>query len=149
MNNNNAITLPDPDRLRQTPQRFSWIDHRLLRGGHLQQLTTPHAAALYLVLLIVSDARGLSYYSDKRLLEFLPNTTSDQFAQSRRELIRTSLIAYRRPHYQVLSLDPGHIKTAQLRQNNDTQHDRSQQTLPIKDALQQLLRSLEKKASLE
>jgi hypothetical protein len=142
--NNNSIPLPNPDRLRQTPPRFSWIDHRLLRAGHLQQLSTTHAAALYLVLVTVGDARGLSYYSDKRLLALLPDTTSEQLAQSRRELIRTGLIAHRRPHYQVLSLDSSHIKTAQLRQiNKDTTRNRSQQTLHAKDALRELLQSLE------
>lgn len=143
---NAAITPPNPDRIRQTPPRFSWIDHRLLREGHLQQLTTSHAAALYLVLLTVSDVRGLSYYSDKRLLQLLPSITSEQLAHSRRELIRAELIAHRHPHYQILSLDPAHIKTSQLRQA-DAGHDpaRSQQPLHLKDALQQLLQTLENK----
>lgn len=147
MNNNASIVPPNPDRIRQTPPRFSWIDHRLLREGHLQKLASPHAAALYLVLITVSDIRGLSYYSDKRLLQFLPDTTPEQLNDSRRELIQTGLVAYQRPHYQVLSLDPAHIKTSRLRQisihNNS---DRSQEPLQLKNALQQLLKSLEKEA---
>lgn len=143
--NNSSITPPNLDRLRQTPPRFSWIDHRLLRDDHLQRLSTCHAAALYLVLLTVGDARGLSYYSDKRLLQLLPNTTLDQFIHSRRELIHAGLIAYRRPHYQVLSLDPAHIKNSQLRQSDNDTTTRSQQPLHLKDALLHLLQSMENK----
>lgn len=144
---NATITPLNPDRLRQTPPRFSWIDHRFLREGHLQQLSSTHAAALYLVLITVSDARGISYYSDKRLLQDLPDTTPEQLEASRRELIQTGLIAYRRPHYQVLSLDPAHIKTSQLRQvSAHNNRDRSQQPLHLKTALQQLLQSLENEA---
>jgi hypothetical protein len=144
---NATITLLDPDRLRQTPPRFSWIDHRFLREGHLQQLSSTQAAALYLILITVSDARGISYYSDKSLLQLVPDTTPEQLEDSRRELIQTGLIAYRRPHYQVLSLDPAHIKTSQLRQSTGANsRDRSQQPLHVKTALQQLLRSLEDEA---
>ena len=75
-NHHHTQTLPDPDRPRQIPPRFSWIDHRLVRDAHLSRLSTSHAAALYLALHTVSDARGLSYYSDKRLLQLLPNTTT-------------------------------------------------------------------------
>lgn len=144
--NNNAIILPDPDRLRQIPPHFSWVDHRLLREGHLIKLSSTRAAALYLVLVTVGDARGISYYSDKKLLTFLPETTAEEFVQSRRELIQNGLIAYRRPYYQVLSLDPDQIKTAQLRHRNEsTTRDRSQQAIPMKDALKHLRRTLDEK----
>lgn len=146
--NHHHNTLPDPDRPRQIPPRFSWIDHRLVRDAHLSRLSTSHAAALYLALLTVSDARGLSYYSDKRLLQLLPNTTTlDQLGHARRELIHAELIAHRPPHYQILSLDPDHIKTSQLRrQRPDKQHDdRDRQPLQLKDALRELLKNLEDK----
>ena len=53
-----------PERLRQVPQRFSWIDQRLVRDGHIARCG-PQALALYLLLVTVADAQGLSYYSDK------------------------------------------------------------------------------------
>jgi hypothetical protein len=52
-----------PERLRQLPSQFSWLDQQLVRGHHLHQCD--HSAwALYLFLATVADAQGLSYYSD-------------------------------------------------------------------------------------
>jgi hypothetical protein len=52
-----------PERVRQLPRQFSWIDQQLVRGGHLDR--SDHAAwALYLLLVTVADAQGLSYYSE-------------------------------------------------------------------------------------
>ncbi len=59
-----------PERLRQVPQRFSWIDQRLVRDGHIAQCG-PQALALYLLLVTVADAQGLSYYSDKSAARLL------------------------------------------------------------------------------
>jgi hypothetical protein len=93
-----------PHRLRRVPPQFSWIDQRLVRDRHLQGRTPP-ALALYLFLCTVADAQGLSYYADAtaaKLLGFSPQT----LRAARAELISAGLIAYRRPFYQVLSLDP-------------------------------------------
>ena len=93
-----------PKRVRKIPQSFSWVDHRLVREGYIEQLSHP-SGALYLFLLTVSDAQGLSYYSDGAVCKRLK---MDQITldQSRDELIRTDLIAYKSPLYQVLALDP-------------------------------------------
>ena len=96
--------VPEPGRLRQIPPQFSWVDHRLVRHGHLRHCGEPAALALYLFLVTVGDRRGLSYYSEDRLLEHLPLTVS-QLRGARRRLMDTGLIAYRKPFYQVLSLD--------------------------------------------
>ena len=56
-----------PERLRRVPEHFSWLDHRLVRDNHLHDLS-PDAMALYLFLVVVSDAQGLSYYGDKALV---------------------------------------------------------------------------------
>jgi hypothetical protein len=91
-----------PDRLRQIPASFSWVDHRLVREQHLQgrESTT---WALYLFLVTVADVHGLSYYSDAAIgrqlrLDLL------QLASARKQLIETQLIAYQKPLYQVLAL---------------------------------------------
>ena len=48
-----------PERLRQVPSGFSWVDHRLIRHRRLEGC--PHPAwALYLFLVTVGDAQGLS-----------------------------------------------------------------------------------------
>ena len=51
-----------PQRLRKVPRAFSWIDHRLVRDGHISRCSH-EALALYLFLVTVADAEGLSYYS--------------------------------------------------------------------------------------
>lgn len=59
-----------PDRLRQVPAQFSWIDRRLVRENFLRH-ADPVAWSLYLVLVTVADAQGLSYYSDATLSRLL------------------------------------------------------------------------------
>ena len=97
-----------PNSIRKTPKQFSWLDHRLVRDRHIDRCSHP-AAALYLFLVTVADAQGLSYYSD--------HTISDRLAmdpalleEARRQLIDIGLIAYRSPLYQVLALDEYMLK---------------------------------------
>ena len=92
-----------PERLRQVPPQFSWIDHRLVRDRHIVGRSA-EALALYLFLLTVSDSQGLSYYSDATIGRLLPLDGS-ALARVRQELIGARLIAYEKPLYQVLSLD--------------------------------------------
>lgn len=95
-----------PERLRQVPPQFSWIDHRLVRDRHIVGRSA-EALALYLFLVTVADGQGLSYYSDATLGKLLPLDGS-ALTRARQELIRVRLIAYEMPLYQVLSLDkPG------------------------------------------
>jgi hypothetical protein len=55
-----------PDRIRQIPASFSWVDHRLVRENFIGRCG--HSAlALYLFLLTVADVQGLSYYSENSL----------------------------------------------------------------------------------
>jgi hypothetical protein len=93
-----------PDRLRRVPPQFSWIDQRVVREGHVERCDI-HALGLYLVLVTVADAQGVSYYSDSTLARLLSMSTG-RVLQARADLIRLELIAYERPLYQVLSLDP-------------------------------------------
>ena len=92
-----------PERLRQVPPQFSWIDQRLVRDRHLERCGLD-ALGLYLVLVTVADAQGLSYYGEASL-ERLLSMPRPRLAAARAELIRLDLIAYQRPLYQVLSLD--------------------------------------------
>lgn len=93
-----------PEKVRQVPKQFSWLDHRLVRD-HLIDQCSHSALALYLFLVTVSDQQGLSYYSDRSVSTRL-SMNSVVLLRSRNELIRTKLIAYRKPLYQVLSLAP-------------------------------------------
>jgi hypothetical protein len=91
------------ERLRRVPKRFSWLDHRLVRDKHICGISHP-SLALYLFLVTVSDADGLSYYSDEAIRTYL-HLTDCMLPQARAELCSAGLIAYTRPLYQVLSLD--------------------------------------------
>ena len=60
-------------------------------------------AALYLFLITVADAQGLSYYGDGTLaarLHFSP----EELALARARLIELDLLAYQPPLYQVLAI---------------------------------------------
>ena len=92
-----------PDRIRRVPRQFSWVDHRLVRDKHIRSLSH-QALALYLFLVTVSDADGLSYYSDGAIERYL-NLDGIMATQARRELCAAGLIAYSHPLYQVLSLE--------------------------------------------
>jgi len=95
-----------PERLRQVPQQFSWIDHALVRQ-HFIDRCEPRAAALYLFLVTVCDAQGLSYYGAATLARRLHLSDGD-LDSARRQLIALELIANQVPLYQVLAL-PGAV----------------------------------------
>lgn len=94
-----------PDRVRQVPSSFSWVDHRLIRHHHLD-LCDPPAWALYLFLVTVGDVQGISYYSDAAITRQL-KLDLVQLAAARQQLERADLLAYRKPLCQVLALPSG------------------------------------------
>ena len=91
-----------PQRLRQIPASFSWVDHRLVRHDYLP--CADHGAwALYLFLVTVADAQGLSYYSDRAIGRHL-KMDAVQLSAARQQLVLADLVAYQKPLYQVLAL---------------------------------------------
>jgi len=64
---------------------------------------------LYLFLVCVGDRRGLSYYSDKSIAEKL-KMDAGLLEKARSELIRSDLLAWRSPIYQVLSMESATVK---------------------------------------
>ena len=119
-----------PERLRQVPPQFSWIDQRLVRDGHLGRCSPP-ALALYLLLVTVADAQGLSYYSDPKAARLL-SLSAGELRQARAHLLQAGLIAYEPPLYQVLSLPPAGSLWHQPA-------PRTGQTLPLGAILRQIL----------
>ncbi|MBK9441190.1 MAG: hypothetical protein IPN53_25415 [Comamonadaceae bacterium] len=93
-----------PDRVRETPEQFSWVDQALVQH-HLIDRCDSRSAALYLFLITVADAQGLSYYASATLGARL-HLSADELALARQQLIELALIAYQAPLYQVLAL-PG------------------------------------------
>lgn len=97
-------TLLCARRRRKVPAQFSWVDQRLVRDRHICGCG-PEALALYLLLVTVADSDGLSYYSDSTAAGLL-SMEQPALRRARAELVGVGLIAYRKPLYQVLSLDP-------------------------------------------
>ncbi len=95
-----------PERLRQVPEQFSWVDQALVQQ-HFIDRCEARSAALYLFLITVSDVQGLSYYGASTLARRL-RLSDEQFAAARQQLIELELVAYRSPLYQVLAL-PGSV----------------------------------------
>ncbi len=92
--------------LRQVPSQFSWVDQRLVRDHYIDHLSPP-ACALYLFLVTVADAQGLSYYADGSIAQRL-SIEPAVLSQARQALMTQRLIAYQRPLYQVLALGMDH-----------------------------------------
>ena len=93
-----------PERLRQVPEQFSWVDQALVRRQLIDRCDA-RAAALYLFLVTVADAQGLSYYGNSSLLQRL-HLSTEELAAARQQLIDLELLAYQAPLYQVLAI-PG------------------------------------------
>jgi hypothetical protein len=92
-----------PKGLRKIPKQFSWLDHRLVRDRYIDRCSH-QAATLYLFLVTVADAQGLSYYADQTLCQRL-GMEGNILCRARQELIEIGLVAYQKPLYQVLALD--------------------------------------------
>lgn len=95
------------------PAQFSWVDQRLVRDRHLDQLDV-HAAALYLFLVTVADVRGLSWYGDVQTARRL-SIDEARLRQARDDLLYAGLLAYAKPLYQVLALSDRLPLTASAR----------------------------------
>jgi hypothetical protein len=91
-----------PERVRQVPEQFSWIDQALVQR-HLIDRCDARAAALYLFLVTVADAQGLSYYGSASLAQRL-HLSAGELLAARQRLIELDLLAYQAPLYQVLAI---------------------------------------------
>jgi hypothetical protein len=90
-------------QLRRVPRQFSWVDQRWVRERYIDRLSH-EACALYLFLVTVADAQGLSSYAERSLSQRL-SMSAAQLGQARHALITQRLLAYRHPLYQVLALE--------------------------------------------
>ena len=117
-----------PHRVRRVPAQFSWVDQRLVGDRHFQ-CCQPQAWGLYLFLLVVGDAQGMSYYSEAAIRRHLQLELADLRA-ARDQLIQARLIAYRKPFYQVLDLDP---------QRNDAPGSRTGQAVSLAELFEKAM----------
>ena len=94
--------LLDPERVRTMPAQFGAVDRRLVYQKHIRRMSTEQIA-LYLFLQCVSDAQGLSFYSDERVCEEL-HFSLNGLCKAREALVEADFLLYRRPMYQLLNL---------------------------------------------
>ena len=92
----------DRKRIRKINGSFSWIDHRFITGGFIEDMSTCEIL-LYFFLVAVSDRNGVSFYHDDRICRILKIDLGD-LGKARDGLIQRSLLAYKFPVYQVLAL---------------------------------------------
>ena len=102
-----------PAQVRRIPAQFSWIDQRLVRDKIIA-LCGADALVLYLFLVTVADANGLSYYSDHSILSQLSCFDTTRLAQARVQLQQVGWIAYEQPLYQVLAFDDRIRQTSRI-----------------------------------
>jgi len=97
-----AKWLIDPERIRKIDGSFSWIDHRFISGRFIHDLSREEIL-IYLFLVAASDRQGLSFYHDDRICSLLKIDLA-ALGEARQLLSERSLLAWRPPVYQVLSL---------------------------------------------
>jgi hypothetical protein len=90
------------NRIRRIDGGFSFIPHRFLTDGFLEDLSQQQLL-LYIFLVLAADRYGLSFYSYDRICSFL-HMTLEQYTAARDGLIEKDLIAFDGTLFQVLSL---------------------------------------------
>lgn len=93
------------DRVRQVPRGFGWVDHRLVRDRYVDKCTA-EGLALYLFLVTVADAQGVSWWAERTIGERL-RLARPALRAARDELAGVGLVAYEAPRWQVLALASG------------------------------------------
>jgi len=90
------------DRLRHLERPFGWVPFRLLTSGQLASLSVS-SKALYLVLCLVADRHGLSYWGEERLRAQV-GLDMAALRHARDELQSHDLLAFDGRLYQLLAL---------------------------------------------
>lgn len=94
--------LLEPSRIRKIDGPFGWISRKFIIDGYTM-ICDKDELLLYFFLAAVGDKHGLSFYGDRRMCELL-GIEQDTLEHSRQKLQERSLVTYKKPLYQVLSL---------------------------------------------
>ncbi len=92
----------DRKQVRSMPAQFAAMDRRLVYQKHIRRMSTEQIA-LYVFLECVSDAEGLSFYSDERVCEYLHFSLNGLW-KAREALAQGGFLLYSQPMYQLLNL---------------------------------------------
>ncbi len=90
-----------PERVRQVPRSFAWIDTRLRSEGFLE-LMRPAEIGMYLFMALAADKQGLSCWRMDRIERALPCFKLASLQQARQELVRLKLLAYKPWHHNAV-----------------------------------------------
>jgi hypothetical protein len=88
-----APVVPEPRLIRRIEGSFAWIDHRLIREGHLERMTVTDLA-VYVFLVLVADRTGTSFYRKDVTCRKL-GIDWGAFEESKARLLEKGLIAFR------------------------------------------------------
>ncbi len=105
------------DRVRRITGSFAFIEHRFLRHGFWASLGH-HELLLYFFLVLVSDRKGLSFYSYDKICSLLA-VTVDEYILARDRLIEKDLLAFDGTFFQVLSLPPEPVRLSRTLQTRE------------------------------
>ncbi len=84
-----------PERVRKIGGSFAFVEHRFLREGFWASLAREELL-LYLLLVLVADRAGVSYYGYDKLCDLL-GVSADAYIAARNGLIDKDLIAFDKP----------------------------------------------------
>ena len=93
----------DLSRVRRPSRRFGWVDRRVLTDGRLDSLGLV-PVCLYLVLCVVADRHGVSWYASATLAG-LVQCPPDRIRPALDRLVRAGLVTRSDRYIQVLDLD--------------------------------------------
>lgn len=108
------------ERVRRIKGGFSYIPHRFLTDGFLEDLSQKELL-LYLFLVLASDRYGLSYYAYDRICSML-KLTGEDYIEARDNLLERDLIAFDGTLYQVLDLPEKPIRQNRQFVNDLVEH---------------------------
>lgn len=93
----------DSSRVRRPSHGFGWVDHRIVSGGYLVPMEQAEVV-VYLLLCVVADRRGISYYNPATLAR-LTKCSVERVRDALASLAARELIAVCDRFVQVVDLD--------------------------------------------
>lgn len=126
----------DLSRVRRPSRRFGWIDRRFLLEGHATSLE-PVAVSLYLVLCVVADRHGVSWYGPRTLAGWT-RCSAAQMTPALAQLRDAGLVAVGGRYVQVFDLDLLIPAPAPSRPTRVTRREQASESPPPKSAREQL-----------
>lgn len=93
----------DSLKMRRPGRSFGWVDRRIITGGHLTQMQQVEVAT-YLLLCVVADRHGISYYHPANLARLIKHP-ADGVRLALKSLAVLEFIAVKDQFIQVVDLD--------------------------------------------